>query len=134
LILIDQGRGKEAITYLDEFDNVEGHSFFSDYRYQERDLEKAAALIDKKEYEGEKGAHNILDSFQKPEWNNTFTHRKAANYKLRLLIEFKKNKPKDFNESERNSEYKHFENDAIKLLKECVTRYDADNLKKLVQI
>lgn len=129
LIFIDQGRGEEAITLLKKMRVPE-----KDTRYGARDLEIASAQIDRKEYIGKEGACAVLKPYDKQEY--TFTQRKAKVYKLRLLIEFKKNQPKDFDKPKKRiiktikSKYKNFEGTAKILLNECVERYDGDLFKK----
>jgi len=129
LILIDQGRGSEAITFLTDpaFDKIE-NSF--DCRLQERDLEKANALIDQKVFIDKKGAWDILTPYFRDDWNNTFYQRKAKNAQLRLMIEFKKNRLENFEKSFVKADYDNFENIATSLLKESVKRYDPDSFKK----
>jgi len=130
LILIDLGRGEEAKEYLKK-------AIFPgrpDYRIQDRDLEKARALIDMKDYEE---ALRIFDGYQEKEWEYTFTQRKARVNELRLVIEFIRNRAEDFNKSEGdisitiNKKFIDFKKTAKELLKECVEkRRDADNFKK----
>lgn len=88
LILIDQGRGKEAIDYLSEAEFGE-----RDYRYLEKELEVASAFIDQKKFEE---AWEILDKYNGNNWAQTFVQRKANIYILRLLNEYKENRPEDF--------------------------------------
>jgi ribonuclease BN (tRNA processing enzyme) len=129
LILTDQGRGKEAIDYLENIAFRDKSLNKYDYRIQTRDLEKASALIDKKMYTGKNGAYIILSTYiNDKKLKNTFAQRKAKNSKLRLLIEFKKNKPESKNFKKK--EYEQFEIDAIELLKECLRRDDRDTFKK----
>lgn len=129
LILIDQGRGTEAIDRLSRV-RFPGRR---DYRIQERDLEKASAFIDQKEY---KKAYCILKGYTENMWKYTFAQRKAKVYRLRLLIEFKRNRPKDLDESkeewtkEIKGLYGEFGETAIDLLEDCIRRYDADDFKK----
>lgn len=143
LILIDQGRGKEALDYLEKF-NKKIFLKQQDYRFQECEMEKASALIDQKKYYGEKeedAAKVLKPCIEEKEWENTFTQRKAKVYELRWLIEFKKNRPEDFEKNENQEEpeskiekikkkYNEFEKNAKKLLKNCVKRYDGGNFKK----
>jgi len=143
LILIDQGRGKEALDYLEKF-NKKKSLKQQDYRFQECEMEKASALIDQKKYYGEKDvdADKVLKPYiKKIEWKDTFIQRKAKVYELRWLIEFKKNRPEDFEKNKKQEElkseiekikkkYNEFEKNAKKLLKDCVKRYDGDNFKK----
>lgn len=131
LILIDQGRGKEAIDYLGKA-KFRGRT--SDYRIQHRELEEASAYIDQKKY---KDAFDILKRYiNNKEWEDTFTQRKAKVYELRLLIQFKRNLPVNFNnpkeeiEEKIRDKYKQFEKISKDLLNDCVKRYDGDNFKK----
>ncbi len=144
LILIDQGRGKEAIDYLNDLEKTEKGLDQQDYRFQECEMEKASALIDQKKYYGEKevDADKVLKPcIEEKEWENTFTQRKAKVYELRWLIEFKKNRSGDLEKNENQEEpeskiekikkkYNEFEKNAKKLLKNCVKRYDGGNFKK----
>ena len=136
LILIDQGRGKEAIDYLEK---AKIFTDQLDYRSQERKIERASALIDQKKYND---ADKIISLYiKKNDGIDTFIQRKAKVYELRWLIEFKKNRPEDFEENENQEEpkneieiiknkYNEFEKNAEKILKNCVKRYDGDNFKK----
>lgn len=136
LILIDQGRGKEAIDYLEK---AKIFTDQLDYRSQERKIERASALIDQKKYND---ADKIISLYiKKNEGIDTFIQRKAKVYELRRLIEFKKNRPEDFEKNENQEEpkneieiiknkYNEFEKNATKMLKNCVKRYDGDNFKK----
>ncbi|MBU4349370.1 MBL fold metallo-hydrolase [bacterium] len=91
-ILIDQGRGQEAIICL-ESDELKKLDPLKDYRAQYRDLEKASALIDQKKY---KDAWNLLVIYTVASWDYTFTQRQAKIHQLRLMNEFRENRPEDF--------------------------------------
>lgn len=96
LILIDQGRGVEAIKILEKMEVLE-----NDSRFGSRDLEKASAFIDQKEYENAgRELYRYKDATQ---WGRTFTFRKAALYRVRCLLEWRKNKPKEFKEMKRGN-------------------------------
>ncbi|MCL4418029.1 MAG: MBL fold metallo-hydrolase [Actinobacteria bacterium] len=132
LIFNDQGRGKEAIDLLKKMEVSK-----EDTRYGVRDLEIASAFIDQKNYEK---SYEILEPFtndnNKVKQEHTFTQRKAKVYKLRLLIELKKNQPEDFVKPGKKiieittSDYKNFRQTAKKLLNECVKRCDGNLFKK----
>ena len=136
VILIDQGRGEEAVSYLDRVESLDS----SDYRIQQRDIERASALIDQKEYTGDKGAYAVLEPYLKEdEWKCTFMQRKSEVDELRLLKEFKINRPEEFRKIEEQQQEtksivhtynKEFKRMAMDLLKGCVERYDGDNFKK----
>ena len=148
-ILIDMGRGAEAKKSLDKIKN----GVHDDYRAVDARLEKASALIDKKEYEN---AYKQLDDFRNSEWNNTFAQRKAEVYILRLWNEFIKNRTEDLGKAiARNSiklvtgnqeslefadilvskEYQKYKGSADKildvLLPETISRQDGGNYKKI---
>lgn len=93
LILNDMGRGKETIGAIEELEKI---CRCSDRRFVDTKLEKAVALIDSKEYEK---AYEILKDFKAEEWEYTFAARRAEVHILRLLSEFKKNKPEDCEKS-----------------------------------
>jgi len=105
MILIDMGRGEEAIKALDKIHEkqVENLSLQTkdvpnDYRVVDAKLEKASARIDRKEYEK---AYGIFKKFLEKQWGDTFAQRKANVFILRLLNEFKKNRPEDFEKSDK---------------------------------
>jgi len=133
LILLDQGRGDEALEYLK---NVQ-ISDFSDYRIHTCNLEKISAYIDQKEY---KKARTILELYDNPmDKNFTFVSRNSALHKIRCLIEWRKNKPRDFLKSKKwRLEYESIPNlikgsnkNEIKgILKKSIDRKDGDNFKK----
>ena len=134
LILIDQGRGQEAIICLKskELENLDP---LIDYRAQQRDLEKASALIDQKEY---KKAWKLLANYTKRDdgdFENSFTQRQAKIYQLRLMNEFRKNRPVDFQALKDNNihpnkeDYSNFEETAKELIKEAGKRKDGDSFK-----
>ncbi|MCJ7631019.1 MBL fold metallo-hydrolase [Candidatus Bathyarchaeota archaeon] len=130
-ILIDLGRGKEALEYLKKTEDLEP----KDYRIQESQLERVSAHLDMKDY---KDALPILDSYRSKDWEYTFARRKANVNMLRLVTEFIFNQSKDF---ETNNQYeltkriraddKTYVETADFLLHECVERSDSDNFKKV---
>jgi len=134
LILIDQGRGKEAIDCLNKVKITDP----SDYRIQECNLEKISAFIDQKEYaEAEKELERYKN---KAECDLTFTSRSAILHKIRCLLEWHINFPSEF-EKGKEKWKKEYENipKIIKgdseekiggILKECIDRNDGDNFKK----
>lgn len=96
LMLIDQGRGQEAISRFNKSEKFQERdvSDFPDYRTQYRDLERASALIDQKEYNR---AWELLKVFiNNKDWNNTFAQRQAKARLLHLMNEFRENRPEDF--------------------------------------
>ncbi|MCJ7446548.1 MAG: MBL fold metallo-hydrolase [Bacteroidales bacterium] len=134
LILDYQGRGKETLELLSKMDVPE-----KDTRCGARDLEQASAYIDQKEY---KEARKILDGFQdEKKWDHTFAFRKASLYRIRCLLEWRKNKPTEF-ESDDNREWReeyemipkeirgHNEQKIDGIIKRCIDRKDKDNFKK----
>ncbi|MGA2408521.1 MAG: MBL fold metallo-hydrolase [Bacteroidales bacterium] len=104
-ILIDQGRGQEAIKLLKS-------SNFSklktpDCRIQIRDLEMASAFIDQKEY---KHAWNLLkDYISNSRWYKTFPQRQAKTRLLHILNEYRENRPENFQISEKLSNFSDWE-------------------------
>jgi len=90
LILTDMGRGKEALKALKNV-NVKWNNF----QYVDRESEQASVYIDQKEY---REAYKILKVFidDNNRWRYTFAQRKAKVILLRLLNEYKKNRPEDF--------------------------------------
>jgi len=98
LILLDQGRGKEALncfTRSEEFQKQDT-SGLPDYRIHYSDLEKISSLIDQKEYKDAwEKLKKYLDNgtlFSK----NTFVERQAKIRLLHLLNEFRENRPENF--------------------------------------
>lgn len=132
LIFTDQGRSVEAIEVLKGMKVRK-----KDTRYGGRDLERASALIDQKEYidyRERRGAYGFLKPYiNRDEWKNTFVRRKAKVYELRLLIEFKKHLPEDFETpkmKEIKSTYNTFKRKSTDLLRECAERFDGDLFRK----
>lgn len=124
LMLIDQGRGKEALNLLEKVKNLE----HNDYRKEECDMEKASALIDQREY---KKALPILEEYIKNNWNDTFTHRKATLHRIWLLLEWRKNRFNEFKKiPDLVEEYNNIPKTIEKILTQCVERKDGDNFKK----
>lgn len=134
LILIDQGRGKEAIECLNEVKIIES----TDYRIQECNLEKISTFIDQKEYA--KAEKEFEGYKNRAEWDLTFTSRSAILHKIRCLLEWRINFPSEFEKGKEKwkKEYEGIPN-IIKgenngkiggLLKECIDRIDGDNFKK----
>ncbi len=128
LILIDQGRGKEALELLEKVKNLEK----DDYRKEECDIERASAFIDQKKFED---AIEKLDGYKK---GLTFTSRKASLYIVRCLFEWRKNKPIEFTKGELKEEYDNIPKE-IKdkrgseregIIEECIDRKDEDNFKR----
>lgn len=124
LILIDQGRGEEAIDHLREAEFADS----SDYRIPERDLEIASALIDQKKYEE---ASHTLEEYTENGWKHTFTQRKAVLYKIRLLLEWRKNRVEEFkNKPGLVKEFKKVPQGIKYIITQCIDRKDGDNFKK----
>lgn len=130
LILIDQGRSKESIIILNKI-RVQK----DDVRIGTCNLEKASALIDQKNFEK---AYTILNTnfVKSKKQTSAYSQRKAKVYMLRLLIEFKKNKPLNFvlpiNNIEKvlKKKYMSFRSTSKSLLIECVKRSDGDLFRK----
>lgn len=125
LILIDQGRGKQAIDLMNKMEVLD-----DDARYSIRDLEIASAYIDQKNFEE---ARNKLDIKK----DITYASRKASLYKIRCLLEWRKNKPTELNkqwEKEYNNIPKEIKGKNVNIIegiiKECIKRKDGVNFKK----
>jgi hypothetical protein len=132
LILIDQGRGQEAIDCL-KSEMLNKLNPLNDYRAQVRDLEKASALIDQKKY---KEAWDLLKEYTGEDFNYTFSQRQAKIYQLRLMNEFRKNRLKDFHKLNNKDvhpnkeDYLKFEQKNVKeLIEEASLRKDGDSFK-----
>lgn len=130
IILLDYGRGEEALKYLEKVTQIDS----IDYRFHEANMEKVNAFIDMKEYNK---ALSILEKYlENSYWEHTFAQRKAKVNDLRLVIEFIKNRSRDFNKKQNELSQKiaakeeQFEKDAKALLHNCVDRHDQDNFKK----
>ncbi|MBA7551843.1 hypothetical protein ES705_44393 [subsurface metagenome] len=135
LIFIDQGRGEEAINFLGKMEVPE-----KDTRYGARDLEIASAYIDQKEYD--KAIIEKLHGYKDEEkWGSTFTFRKASLYRIKCLLEWRKNKPTEFKINEKREwkeEYKNIPkeikgdnaNEIKGIIEECINRKDEVNFKK----
>ena len=140
MILIDMGRGKEALDLLRSLEITKDLDD-NDYRKQDCVLEKVRALLDMKEYNSEEEGYRVLPvlrSYLSRDWKNTFAERKASVYILSLVTEFIDNHAKDFSSVEKDSFTqemdkinKRYTKMAERLLKKCLRRYDSDNFKKV---
>ncbi len=143
MILINLGRGEEAKQALEKicedkkakifFENFE--NIFNDNRLMEGILEIASAFTDSKEYDD---AYKILERFYNDQFRYTSVQRKANVYMLRLLYEYKKNRPEDFAKNEQTiiEKYPKFanlkdDNLLVGLLKKSVRRQDGGNFKRI---
>jgi hypothetical protein len=129
MILLDLGRGKEAIDFLNDVTDLDIRNHFT----QEKEIELGSAYIDKKEYTE---AFKHLNVFRNNEWKNTFTYRKAEISILRLVEEYKENLPKDFSNNLPETrvifnEYRKFGKTSKKILLESIRRKDGDSFKKI---
>jgi predicted negative regulator of RcsB-dependent stress response len=115
-ILTDMGRGEEAKKLLERV-KVGKRSF----QFIERELELASVYIDTKEY---KKALKVLIQFESPQWKHTSAKRKAKIYLFRLLNEYRKNRPEDFQKTYESTEY-----DAIKARNLSGVTYDKKTKK-----
>ena len=135
-ILIDHGRSEEAINI---FKKVKVQK--NDIRAVTRDLEKASALIDQKEYST---AYKLLNKIERDSfYKQTFACRKASLFRIRCLIEYKRNKPTELETIKVNKKrlIKKFEEipseiigtDSGKIsgiINECIINKDGVNFKK----
>lgn len=131
-LYMDQGRGKEAIEFLDKVINEENTEKENDIRYWNALLYKITALIDQSEY---KDAENLLiDKFCKEESNFTLSERhkvtstgfKGLNRFVRCIIENARNDLK------RNDEKKEGElNQAKKIINDNIDIMDKRNQEGL---
>jgi hypothetical protein len=96
-IFNNMGRGKEAKDLLEIVKVDECSS-----QYIERELELASVYIDMKEYEK---AWKVLIQFESDQWKHTSAKRKAKICLFRLLNEYRKNRPEDFQKTYKSTEY-----------------------------
>jgi hypothetical protein len=120
-ILTDMGRGKEANELLKKV-KIGKRSF----QFIEKELERASIYIDMKEYEK---AWKVLIQFESPQWKHTFAKRKAKIYLFRLLNEYRKNRPEDFQKTYESTKY-----DAIKAKNLSGVTYDKKTKKVRINL
>lgn len=131
MILADMGRGCEAIKVFKEIINEVDDD---DYRRWNARLEESISYIDGKEYEQ---AFNDLKWIKEHQSDNTFIFRKAQISAVRLLNEFKKNRPRDFAIKTKTDLAQKIENESNfiikspeRILQKTIIRQDGDNFKK----